>query len=281
VPFDARAAKLLQPGEHIILPEHPGLRLTATATRRSWQYRYKSPVDGGMRQIKIGEWPRIGYIEAAAEWQRLRGERDSGIDLQLQKKNTKRVERAQAAEVAKGPYLVIDLIEDYLSGHIDKNRKPKGRAEVRRVLTKNTVAIHDREAHLLRRNEAFDLIQSMSGTPVLAGQVRQEMGAAYAYGLDSGRLPESTPNFWREILRGKMPRSKGKLIQGEHVAAKRVLSEAEIGYLINWTPNFSKTVGDVVTLYLWTGTRGTEIMQMQASEIVEEPTGWWWTIPKH
>lgn len=47
--FDACAAKLLKPGEHIIVAASPGRRLVAAATRRTWTYRYKSPADGRMR----------------------------------------------------------------------------------------------------------------------------------------------------------------------------------------------------------------------------------------
>lgn len=282
MPFDARTAKQLQAGEHITLQEHPGLRLVASATRRSWVYRYKSPVDGGMRQIKIGEWPTLDYIKAAGEWQRLRAERDSGVDPQMQKKTARRIEREDAVAKKVGPYTVARLVDDYLTGHVDLNRKPKGRAEVRRVLTQHTAPIANEVAADLLRNQAFNLLQGLSDRPVLMGQVRQEMGAAYDFALDAGRLPENTPNWWRQVYRGKMPRSKGKLLQGEHTgSSKRVLSEQELGTLINWMPNFSKMVGDVLTLYLWTGTRGIEILQMQANEIGEEPSGWWWTIPKH
>jgi integrase len=59
-----------------------------------------------------------------------------------------------------------------------------------------------------------------------------------------------------------------------------VLSEGEIGELLNWMPNFSKTIADALTLYFWTGTRGAEIMSMEKGEITEEPTGLWWTLPK-
>jgi integrase len=280
MPFDARAAKLLQPGEHLILPEHPGLRLSATASRRSWIYRYKSPVDSGMRQVKLGEWPAMSYPQAALEWEKKRNERTAGVDPQLQKKTARRHARAAAeAEQAK-PYSVADLVQDYLSGHIDLARKPKGRAEVRRVLEANTVKIAERPAALLLRSEAFELLQGLADRPVLAGQVRQEMGAAWDFGLDSGKLPENTPNWWRQIMRGKL-RTKGKKISGKHIGAvKRVLSEQEIGELLNWMPNFSKTIADALTLYFWTGTRGAEIMSMEKGEITEEPTGLWWTLPK-
>jgi integrase len=281
MPFDARAAKLLQAGQHLILPEHPGLRLSATATRRSWVYRYKSPVDGGMRQIKLGEWPALDYIGAAGEWKRLRTERDAGADPQLQKRTARQQERAEAEAEKVGPYTVGQLVQDYLSGHIDLHRKPKGRAEVRRLLTHNVAPIAARPAALLLRSEAYDLLQGLSDRPVLMGQVRQEMGAAYDFGLDAGKLPENTANWWRQVFRGKMPRSKGKKIAGKHVGAgKRVLSEKEVGDLVRWLPNFSKTIADALTLYLWTGTRGAEIVGMEKGEIAEEPTGWWWTIPK-
>lgn len=37
--FDARAAKLLQPGAHIVVDGCRGLRLMASATRKTWAYR--------------------------------------------------------------------------------------------------------------------------------------------------------------------------------------------------------------------------------------------------
>ena len=59
--FNARRAKALQPGEHIIVDDAPGLRLVARASRTTWLYRYKSPVDERMRQVAIGHWPEMGY----------------------------------------------------------------------------------------------------------------------------------------------------------------------------------------------------------------------------
>lgn len=278
--FDPHAARLLQAGEHLILPDHPGLRLEATAKKRSWIYRYKSPVDTGMRQVKIGEWPRLAYDQAAAEWRKLKDRREAGEDPALAKKKARQEAREIAEKGHVGPYCVKHLVQDYLTGHIDRNRKPKGRAEVRRVLERETAPIADREAALLLRKEAYDLLEKLADRPVIATQVRQEMGAAYTYGLDSGRLPQNTPNWWRDIMRGKL-RSKGKKIAGKHIGTgKRALSEQEIGRLIQWLPNFSKTIADVLTLYLWTDTRGAEIVAIEKSEIREEPDGLWWQIPK-
>ena len=78
--FDASAAKLLQPGDHIMVDGCPGLRLVATATRRTWTYRYKSPVDGRMRQVAIGPWPATSSAAATVAWEAPRQRRDAGED---------------------------------------------------------------------------------------------------------------------------------------------------------------------------------------------------------
>ena len=52
--FDARAAKLLKPGNHIVVDGCTGLRLIASENRRTWAYRYKDPATDLMKQIKIG-----------------------------------------------------------------------------------------------------------------------------------------------------------------------------------------------------------------------------------
>lgn len=84
--FDARTAKQLSPGAHLKIDGCPGLRLEATTLRRSWIYRYKSPVDGRMRQIKIGEWPALSIAAAAVEWERLKQARNAGNDPALAKR---------------------------------------------------------------------------------------------------------------------------------------------------------------------------------------------------
>lgn len=51
--------------------------------------------------------------------------------------------------------------------------------------------------------------------------------------MDAGRLPETTVNWWRLILRGKI-HSKGKMLNKKNVGhtAKRVLSDDELKELI-------------------------------------------------
>ena len=276
MPFDPRAAKLLADGAHIILDEYPGLRLVAGKHTRSWIYRYKS-VEGLMRQTMLGRWPAMSLIAAASEWEKLRGARSAGADPATQKRAQRTA--ARPARVDKG-FTVQALWDDYIKGHILLHRKPKGAAEVQRLFLKHGAAIAGQQAAAVKRSEAFSLLEAMADKPVVASQLRQELAGAWDYALDAGRLPDETPNWWRQIMRGRL-RSKGKRIAGEQIGAvKRSLSDAEAGELIRWLPNFSKSVHDALTLYLWTGTRGAEIMALERSEISEEVDGLWWTIPK-
>jgi integrase len=284
MPFDARAAKLLQPGQHFTISECPGLRLEATASKRAWIYRYKSPVDKKMKQTKIGEWPATSLAAATVEWERLRAERSKGADVSAEKRQARDDERKKDAAVREHKALaaltVGKLCDTYLTRYIEKNRSEKGAAEVRRMFATMLGDTADVPAADVTRSVAFDLIESFGHIPVQAAKLRAEIGAAWEYALDSGRLPESVPNWWRLIMRGKL-RSKGRMIQGEAAGViKRVLSEAELATLIRWLPNFSRLVEDSLTLYLWTCARGSEIMAMHASEITQEEDGLWWTVPK-
>ncbi|MBB2918105.1 tyrosine-type recombinase/integrase [Cupriavidus alkaliphilus] len=280
--FDARAAKQLQPGEHLTIPDHPGLRLECNATRRTWIYRYKSPLDGRMKQTKIGAWPAMSPAAAIVEWEKLRAARDAGCDVAAEKRAARSLAQAvkEGSLPQAGPYTVRRLCEDYLVGHVERNRALKGAKEVRRMFNTMLGDLAAARPETITRAQAFDLLNSHASIPVQAAKLRSELGAVWDYALDSGRLPEAVPNWWRQIMRGRL-RSAGKKIQGKSVGeVKRVLTESEVGELIRWLPNFSRIVADALALYLWTGTHGSEIVSMEAAEISEESDGLWWTIPK-
>lgn len=284
--FDARDIKLLPAGEHLTSPEFPGLRLVATGSGRAWIYRYRSPVDGRLRQTKLGAWPAMSVHAAITAWERVRTVRDSGADPALEAK-ARREEARQRADLAKRRAVrdantVALVCENYYQGHVRHARAKKGATEIRRMFDTLLGETGSLPAASLTRAQAFDLIKGHAEkAPVQAGKLRAELGAAWDYAIDSGRLPETAPNWWRLILRGKV-RSKGKRIGGERQGtAKRVLSGEEVGVLIRWMPNFSALVEDVLLLYLWTGTRGAEICGMRGDEIAREADGLsWWTIPK-
>lgn len=283
IQFDARAAKALQPGGHLTFDQAPGLRLVATATRRTWTYRFKSPTDGAMRQVRIGHWPALSAPAAWVEWERLRAARDSGQDLAADKR-AKRVQVVQARAEARTQrkaegYTVAKLCADYLDGY-KGTVAPKTWGELDRLFTRELGAIAATPAAKLTRTQAFELLEPMRARPVVAQRLRQGLGAAWDQALDAGRLSDDTPNWWRMILRGKLA-SRGRAIGGEAMGeTKRVLSDAEVGQLLRWLPNFSRDVADALTLYLWTCCRGAEITAMARNEITEEADGLWWTVPR-
>lgn len=275
--FDARAAKLLQPGEHLIVDDCPGLRLMAGATWRTWVYRYKSPVDGLMRRVQIGRWPTMSHLTAMVAWEALRANRDAGDDPALAKKQAKVAVVTKKKEVA---YTVRKLCDDYLAGHVDVHRSPKSAKEMHRLLRVSLDTIAERPAVSITRADAFNLLESFSNTPVVAQSLRGELGAAWDYALDAGRIAHDTPNWWRLVMRGRL-RSKGRTRAGVNIGTtKRVLSGQEVGELLRWLPNLSTLLSDALTLYLWTAARGVEIVAMERGEITEEADGWWWTVPK-
>lgn len=284
--FDARTAKLLQPGQHFTISDCQGLRLEVSTKGRTWTYRYKSPVDQRMRQVKIGGWPEMSPARAEVEWEKLRDARAAGRDPAVERRAAREDERAAvaAARVATASrFSVRSLWAMYFEGHVERNRKKKGAEETKRTVEK-VLDEHPDFAGLdpakVSRAIAFDLLQAYINTPVQAARIRMELGAAWEYGHDAGRLDPEVPNWWRQIMKGKL-RSKGRTREGEQIGTgKRVLNADEIGQLIRWLPNFSRLVEDVITLYMWTCTRGSEILEMEVHEITHEKDGWWWTIPR-
>lgn len=273
--FSARAAKALQPGEHLIVPEAPGLRLVATASRRTWTYRYKSPATGLMKQTKLGAWPAMGLPAALAAWHTQKTARDAGGDPAADKK-AKRAEAQAHAEV--GATTVRKVCDDYLAW-MGRRVTPKTYAEATRLLGRDIDAIAGRPASSITRADAFSTIEAKSDAPVVAVMLRQYLGAAWDRALDAGELAPDVPNWWRQVLRGKLA-SKGKKVAGKSVGpGKRALSAAELGQLIRWLPNHTRDMQDILTLYLWTCCRGAEIVAMERAEVGEEPDGLWWTIP--
>lgn len=279
--FDARAAKLLQPGRHLLLDGCPGLRLEASTTRRSWTYRYKD-LNGRMKQVGIGQWPVMSVQEAVGKWRVLSAERAAGVDLVGAKREARQVlVRAGESDACEVP-TVRSVVMDYALGPLTQTRSEKGATAAKRALLR--LLNEDPEfaampALHLKRDKAFAVIDGRKAYPAAAAKLRSLMGAAWEYAQDKGDLPE-TPNWWREVLRGKL-RSKGKIIGGEHVGRqRRVLPVPEVTSLLGWLPNMHDLARDGVLMYLWTATRGVEIFGAKPEHLRHDGKVLWWTIPK-
>lgn len=275
--FDPRTAKTLPPGAHMVIDGCQGLRLVASATRKTWTYRYKDD-SGKMKQIAIGRWPAMPVQSAVTQWQALRAQRDAGADPVAQRKTERAQRKAQPVQA----YTVQRLVQDYITGHLRTSRAPAGVVAAERALA---AALHDPAfaglpASAVTRGVAFAVIDAKKATPTAAQKLRSLLGAAWDYALDAGRLDGDTPNWWRAVLQGKL-KSKGKIVGGEHVGPqRRVLRPEEVGQLLAWLPNMHPLGRDVTVLYLWTCARGVEIVGMRPEHLQLEAGVLWWTVPR-
>jgi hypothetical protein len=199
--FDARAIKLLQPGQHLTSAEAPGLRVEAHSDRTTWTYRYRSPLDQNCGRLGSACGQPCQCMRPFVAWEKLRDLRDSGRDPAVEARSEREQARlaiAEKAAAARSAYTLAQACEDYWQGHVAPTRAKKGVTEVKRMFDKMLGDTGCLAASEISRAEAFDLIKRYAETaPVQAGKLRAELGAAWDYAIDSGRLPESCPNWWR------------------------------------------------------------------------------------
>lgn len=256
--FDPRSAKQMIPGQHLLVDGCPGLRLVCTETRKTWTYRYK--LGKQMKQTAIGHWPKMQLHEAIREWGDLKG---GGV----------------SPPPKMATYTVRQVLDDYIDGHLKPSRTPDSFKAAVRILDK-AEPIANMPATSITRAAAFDLLESHKDKPMAATKLRSLLAGAWDYALDAGRLHEDTPNRWRDVMRGRLV-SKGKTISGVNVGVqRRYLTDAEVSTLLKWMDAMTPLARDITVLYLWTCTRGGEILSMEPGHISQEGGQWWWTIPK-
>lgn len=268
--FDARAAKLLQPGEHLVVGGCPGLRLEVSATRKTWTYRYK--LDGRMKQVALGQWPALSVQAAVSLWQAARDRRSDGVDPGAERKRP-----------AQSVYTVTQLVADYVAGVLANNRQAEGLLAARRALDRLLQDFPDfakKPAAQVTRADVFYILDARKSTPTAAQKLRSMLGAAWDLAHDAGKLPDDAPNWWRVVMRGRL-KSKGKMVGGKHQGRqRRVLQADEVATLLSWLPNMHPLGRDATLIYLWTCARGVEIFGMRPEQITQEADGWWLTVPK-
>jgi hypothetical protein len=226
--FDVRAAKQLEAGQHITVDGCPGLRLAASASRKTWIYRYKAPATGRMKQVALGQYPAMPVQTAATAWDEFRKLRADATDPGEWQRSQKRAQRAPASEPAG--YTVRKLVQDYIKGHIEVERQEAGAIAARRALERlleEEPAFAEGAAAAVTRSKCFDLLEARKATPMAAQKLRSLLGAAWARALDSGRLDQNTPNWWPAVHKGRL-KSKGKVVGGEHQGQqRRILRDEE------------------------------------------------------
>lgn len=277
--FNVRAAKQLQPDEHLTIDGCPGLRLEASATRKTWTYRYKNHA-GLMKQVAIGPYPSTSIQDASKTWETLRDVRADGKDPREWWRAQKKPAKVATAQV----YTVSMLVQDYITGHLEPERKEAGALAARRALERlleEEPEFAESPAAAVTRAMCFDILEARKATPTAAQKLRSMLGSAWIRALDAGKLGGDVPNWWPQVQKGRL-KSKGKIIGGEHIGRmRRSLREPEIASLLAWVPeNMNENAADATVMYLWTCARGSEFLAMRPEHVSEEKDGWWWTCPK-
>ena len=278
--FDSRAAETLQPRAALTLPDFPGLRLLATKSGKTWTYRYRGP-DERLKQVAIGRWPELTLADAIAKWHELRGLKAQGVDPVARKKALRAA--AKATPAPPKSYTVALLVGDYIKGQLEVNRAKDGAAAARRALERMLAAepeLAATDANKVTRAQCFDVLDARKATPMATAKLRSMLGSAWEFALDAGRLDGNTPNWWRQLMQGKL-KSKGKVMGGKHVGqSRRALRNEEIAALLGWLGNMHQIGRDAVVMYLWTCARGSEIFAMRPEHVAKEGAVLWWTVPK-
>ena len=284
-PLSAKTVEKMKPGmpDKGDVGDYRGLRVSCGAGgTTTFFYRYKSPVTGKLRQVKLGNFPALSLADARAKVLELKQMRAQG----LCPAHEAEMERASSAAEAqrkkrewKPKYKVADLIEDYLTGYIEDRvstrgervagaRKRKGQREVRRTLEGDAVPVLGQKvAAEVTRKDIVDLVMNIvgRGANVQAGNVLRELSSAYEFAMGLERLPEDFANPTL-LAKNSLRQAKERLSPKK---GSRVLSDTEVAKLLKWLPGsaYTYTQKNVIRMALWTGCRTGEICEARWENI--------------
>lgn len=252
-----------------------GLRVTCGKTgKKTFFYRYTSPVTNKLIQISLGVFPVVSLEQARIKLRELKLIRQQGrcpatearaaaLELKQQIKN----------ESELGMFTLQAMIELYLQNHIEDQRLPngtiksgarkkKGQAEARRTLYGDAVPmLGERLARDVSRQDIIVLVMSIvsRGANVQAGNVLREILAAYDYSMGMGKFDDQ---FINPALQAKVSlvRTKVKLTSKK---GSRFLNDDEIKLFLAWLPGskFTEVQKNIFRMTLWTGCRTGEICE--------------------
>lgn len=261
--------------------EFRGLRVACGSTKKkTFYYRYKSPITKKLVQVKIGNFPEMSLSTARNELHRLKSVRQEGRCPAAELKSLK-AEIAVLDEQKKNHVVfnIEALVEFYLTQYIEDRksktgqiisgaRKRKGQIEIRRMLHADVVnVIGDKLASEVSRKDLVDLIMGITnrGSKVQAGNVLRELKAAYELAIGLGKLSENCIN--PALLARESIKQAGIKLTSEK--GRRVLSEVELKKLLAWLPGsaYSQTQKNVLRFALWTGCRTGEVCSAEWKDI--------------
>ncbi len=260
--------------------EYRGLRVTCGAKGiKTFVYRYRSSITGKLMQMSVGNFPTVSLAEARVRVQELKLIRANGRCPATEARTRKQAEREEAAvQSAKNKFTITDMIELYLTQHIEDRRvngktlqgarKLKGQVETRRTLYVDVVSVLGHlPAEQVTRKDVSKLVMEIvgRGANVQAGSVLRELSAAYEYAIGLDRFADEFANP-ALLAKSGLRQAKVKLTS---TRGKRVLSDSELAKLLAWLPGSAYTVTqkNILRFTLWTGCRTGEVCAAEWKDI--------------
>jgi integrase len=267
-PLTALAVKNHKVG--ILADTHPyqGLRLRANANgTKTWTYRYR--FGDKLKQIKLGTWPGMELAEARTAFLSQRKLREANRDPRSVAVAERAKRHAAENESVKSIYTFGDMVEDYLTERVEKDRQLKGARETRRLLEGDlgnlkSASVSESNGPLLHNH----ILNIAERAPDVARVFRQELRRAWQFAINVGRTDKAC------LINTDMG---GKLTQGKR---ERSLDAKEVSQLLPWLRNYSDTVADALALVLHLGLRSGEVCKLRDEWLHQWEDGLWIVIPK-
>jgi integrase len=274
-PAEARALKL---GDWLTFTPYPGLRLHRAGLARTWTYRYRSPVDGKLRQVKLGRWPAVSWEKAVARWEALSQARDEGRDPRKERREAiaeaREKHAKEHAEKKRERITVERVVRQYLEEHIEREcRTEKAKYDARWMFEAKVLPeLGEKPAHDIDRADATDFLARLKlDSPSLARLLRSRLGGAWDHAIARRLLPADHVNPWRDALKGKLPAK----------ARTRFLDDRELAALVPKLQAIEDAdIRDGLLLYLYTGARGGEIVDFDPAAVDLKRGAWTLTETK-
>ncbi len=214
-----------------------------------------------IRQIKLGTYPAMELAEARAEFL-------SQKKLREQNKDPRQVAAEAKGDAERREFTLAVMVEQYLSGRVELDRKERGAAETRRLLGNDLGRLSGRRVEEVAPAEIHDHVRVIAQrTPVVALSFRAELARAWRYAANTGCTSMACPTN---------SDTGGRLRQGKR---ERHLSKDELQLLLPWMKSYSATVQDALMLTLCLGLRSGEVCKLRDDWLGEEGDGYWITIP--